>query len=86
MGSWLILTAYAGATLLLVSQYQPKLAAQRAGTLPYDAAYRTVGGRLYWRLAPTWQHNRQIVPSLLAAAIGMTIAACSAGRRREAAA
>ena len=79
--TWLAVVAYFGTMLYLVARYQPKVMTHRYGAGAHDSLYQTAGGQLYWVLAPVWEYNRYVVPTLLAVAIGVTAAAWSARRR-----
>ena len=62
-----------------MDRYQPKILAERLDIAASDSLYNTVGGQLYWGLAPLWQYNRYIVPILVLAAVGLTAVARSVG-------
>jgi hypothetical protein len=84
--AWLVLGVYVVSTVLLVERYQPKVVAEHLDIVASDSLYSTLGGQLYWALAPLWQYNRYIVPILALAAVGLTAVARSVRPRRGAAA
>jgi hypothetical protein len=81
--AWLVLGVYVVGTVLLVDRYQPKVVAERVDSVAADSLYSTIGGQLYWALAPLWQYNRYIVPILALVAVGLTVAARLVGNHEE---
>jgi len=79
--AWLLLVLHIGASVLLVSIYQPKLVLDRSGGIVPDSASISFGSQLYQWLALVWLYNRFLVPGMLLLAIALTVVAWRARAR-----
>jgi hypothetical protein len=78
---WLLLAMYLGVSWYLVAHYQPKVVLEREGPAALENFSSTFVGNVYGALAPIWQYNRLLVPTLLVLAAGLSVLAWSQLRR-----